>query len=408
MRRVLLLNNVPTPYFDPLFERLGREAGWELTVCYSALWNQAVGWEENSRAESRAHRTIVLDRRRPGLRARFGSWTAAAVALIEILLRERPDYLICYGYTLLPQMSALLWAIVTRTPFAMIGDANYYCEGSTGVKRVLKGLWLRGIARRAAALIAVGAAGRLFWESHGARAEQLFESPFAVDNEFFSREPEGRRAAAQSLRERWGLAGKTVFLFVGRLVRRKNVHLVIRAIRDLPDADLALVIAGGGEERAALESLAEADPRIVFAGIVAPPDLPALYTAADVLVLVAEQEPWGLVVNEAMASGLAVLAHRHCGAAVDLVDETNGARVHQFEVDEIKAAIRSIASDRERLRGMQDCSGQKIKKWTLERAACGIIRAVEESAPPPEPAPRLNGPSRPRPGSRHEIERREK
>lgn len=408
MRRVLLLNNVPTPYFDPLFERVGRESGWELTVCYSSSWNQAVGWEENSRAESKAHRTIILDRRRPGLRARFGSWVAAAAALIEILLRERPDYLICYGYTLLPQMSALLWAIATRTPFAIIGDANYYTDVSAGLKRALKRLWLRGITRRAAALIAVGAAGRLFWESYGARAGQLFESPFAVDNEFFTRDREGRIRAAQSLREQWRLAEKTVFLYVGRLVRRKNVHLVIRAIRELPDENLALVIAGAGEERAALESLAEGDPRIVFAGIIAPQDLPALYTAADALVLVADQEPWGLVVNEAMASGLAILAHRHCGAAVDLVDETNGARIHQFDVEEIKAAIRSMASDRKRLCAMQDCSGQKIKKRTLERAACGIIRAVEESAPPPAPKPCLNGRLSSRPGPRHGIERIEK
>ncbi|MFN0088097.1 MAG: glycosyltransferase family 4 protein [Blastocatellia bacterium] len=408
MRRVLLLNNVPTPYFDPLFELVGRESGWELTVCYSSAWNRAVGWEEKARDESGAHRTIILDRRRPRLRARFGSWAAAAAALVELLRRERPDYLICYGYTLLPQMSALLWAIATGTPFAVIGDANYYTDGAAGLKRALKRRWLRWITRRAAALIAVGAAARLFWESYGARADQLFESPFAVDNEFFIRDREGRMRAAEALRDRWQLAGKTVFLYVGRLVRRKNAHLVIRALRELPEPNLALVIAGAGEERAALESLAGGDPRIVFAGIIAPRDLPALYTAADALVLVADQEPWGLVINEAMASGLAVLAHRHCGAAVDLVDETNGAKIDQFDVGEIKAALRSMASDRDRLRRLQEGSRQKIKKWTLERAACGIIRAVEESAAPPQPEPRPSGRLNPRPGSRHEIERIEK
>ena len=148
MRRVLLLNNVPAPYFDPLFERVGREAGWELTVCYASSWNRAVGWEEAPQSETTAHRTILLDRRQPWLRARCGSWTAAAVALLGLLVRERPDYLLCYGYTLLPQTTALLWAIATRTPFAIAGDANYHCEVSTGVKRALKRAWLGWLARQ--------------------------------------------------------------------------------------------------------------------------------------------------------------------------------------------------------------------------------------------------------------------
>ncbi len=400
MRRVLLLNNVPAPYFDPLFERVGREAGWELTVCYASSWNRAVGWEEAPQSETTAHRTILLDRRQPWLRARCGSWTAAAVALLGLLVRERPDYLLCYGYTLLPQTTALLWAIATRTPFAIAGDANYHCEVSTGVKRALKRAWLGWLARRAAALIVVGAAGRRFWEACGARPAQLFESPFAVDNAFYARARGGPEARA--LREKWGLAGKTVFLYVGRLVRRKNVHLAVEALRGLPEPGAALVIAGAGEERATLEALAAGDPRIVFAGIVAPADLPALYAAADVLVLVAEQEPWGLVVNEAMAAGLAVVAHRHCGAAVDLVDAENGVKINHFDVDEIRDAFRRLAADPPELRRLQESSLQKIKKWTLDRAACGIIRAVEESAPPPKAASRSDRPDR------HEIESVEK
>ena len=162
------------------------------------------------------------------------------------------------------------------------------------------------------------------------------------------------------------------------------------------------MIAGAGEERATLEALAAGDPRIVFAGIVAPADLPALYAAADVLVLVAEQEPWGLVVNEAMAAGLAVVAHRHCGAAVDLVDAENGVKINHFDVDEIRDAFRRLAADPPELRRLQESSLQKIKKWTLDRAACGIIRAVEESAPPPKAASRSDRPDR------HEIESVEK
>jgi len=380
MRRVLLLNNVPAPYFDPLFEKIGEESGWRLTVCYSSDWNKDVGWLEKGAERQVAHRTIVLDRRNPWLKSKLGSSFAAAVALIKTLLSEKPDYLICYGYTLAPQLTTLLWAMTTVKPFALAGDANYYNDAAVGVKRLIKSAWLRLLARRAAVLIAVGSANRMFWESYGADAGKIFEARFAVNNDFFAAECEKRKEDAAQLRARLGLTGKTVFLFVGRLVRRKNVDLIIRAAQALNDDRVAVVIAGSGEERESLEELASGDPRIIFAGNLAPRDLPLYYALSDALVLPAAQEPWGLVINEAMASGLAVVAHRHCGAAVDLVAEDNGFALETFSVEELSGAMKIIASDPARLGSMQSRSLEKIKGWSIDVAAAGIIRAVESSA----------------------------
>jgi glycosyltransferase involved in cell wall biosynthesis len=142
------------------------------------------------------------------------------------------------------------------------------------------------------------------------------------------------------------------------------------------------VIAGAGEERAALEALARGESRVVFAGAVAPEQLPAYYAMADALVLPASREPWGLVVNEAMASGLAVIAHRHCGAALDLIGEDNGVLLDGFEVAELAAAMRSMLNDEARMRSMKYNSREKIKNWSIQGAACAMIRAVEESAVP--------------------------
>ncbi|MGH9855603.1 MAG: glycosyltransferase, partial [Blastocatellia bacterium] len=184
---------------------------------------------------------------------------------------------------------------------------------------------------------------------------------------------------AARLRSQLGLTGETVFLFVGRLVRRKNVDLIIRAARQLNDDRIAIVIAGSGEEKLALEELADGDPRIVFAGNVPPDELPLYYAISNVLVLPATQEPWGLVINEAMASGLAVIAHRHCGAALDLVAPDNGVALETSSVDELARAMRLIASDRSLLHSMQACSQAKIRGWSIDAAARGIIRAVDRS-----------------------------
>src|SRR5262249_26544054 len=115
---------------------------------------------------------------------------------------------------------------------------------------------------------------------------------------------------------------------------------------------------------------------------VPPADLPLYYAMADVLVLAAQSEPWGLVVNEAMASGLAVIAHRHCGATLDLVAPDNGVVLEGFSEDELGSAMQVVAADRERLSRLKARSQEKIASWSIAGAARGIVRAVEESSRP--------------------------
>jgi glycosyltransferase involved in cell wall biosynthesis len=376
--RVLLLNNVPTLYFDPLFEKIRRNSGWQLTVCYSSAWNNQVGWEESK--FERHGTAIILDQRRPWLKKRLGSLTAAAVSLAGILTRQSPDYLICYGYTLKPQLVALLWAMLTNKPFAVIGDSNIYCDHAAMIKRIIKRLWLNLVTWRASALITLGSTNRRFWLSYGAQPEQLFESRFAVDIDFFERACLERRDEARALRARLGLTEKIVFLFAGRLVKRKNVESIIKAVLRLDDNRMALIIAGGGGEFTSLKAVGRGDRRIIFTGPVAPTELPLYYTLSDILVLPAAREPWGLVINEAMACGLGVIAHRHCGATVDLVGNDNGIVLNTFSIDELAEALKTIIVHESLLGSMQKRSREKIANWSIDAAALDLIRAVESSS----------------------------
>jgi glycosyltransferase involved in cell wall biosynthesis len=382
MKRVLLLNNIPAPYFTPLFEQVAEDSGWDLTVAYNSSWNSSAGWASGAPETSSRHETIILDRQRPRLTSTIGSNNSAAIALANHVIRNKPDYLICYGYTQAPQALAIEWANVTSTPFAISGDANCYLDTLTGVKRIAKTSWLRHVVRSAAALITIGSANRLFWESYGATPEQLFEARFAVDNDFYAEKVVERRPEAVELRRRLGLNDGVVFLSVGRLVQRKGIDLMIRAARSMPGEAIGVVVAGDGEERATLEAIAEGDNRIVFAGRVSPGELPVYYAMADVLVLAAQSEPWGLVINEAMASGLAIIAHRHCGATLDLVGPDNGVVLEGLSERELAGGMQFVASDLDRLSRMKIRSQEKIAGWSIAGAARGIVRAVEESSRP--------------------------
>jgi glycosyltransferase involved in cell wall biosynthesis len=373
MKRVLLLNNLPAPYFVPLFRRLDEVADWRLTICYATEWKSDLGWPEELTKEGKAPRTIYLDQTKTSawLPAGLSGGTVGTVLrMLTVLRRERPDYLICYGYT--PLLSAML----TGVSFALIGDANIYCDQARGLRRMAKRFWLQLLTRKAAAIMTIGRANRRFWQSYGARDERLFPVPFTVDNGYFAQQAEARRSEAVARRDLLGLTGRIVFLYVGRLVARKNIDLLIDSIHQLDEERMALVIVGLGPERGALERRAAGDRRIHFAGGVTPDELPLYYAMSDVLVLVARDEPWGLVINEAMASGLAIIAHRHCGATSDLVSNANGIVLESHTSGELADAMRRLA----------DNPRHRIADWSIEATVAGIVSAVEASdqQPPQE------------------------
>jgi glycosyltransferase involved in cell wall biosynthesis len=379
MKKVLLLSNIPSPYLTPLFNKLARKPDWKLDTCYVSSWGENVGWPEAPVQQYGVSESAILDKRFPSLR-KYSIQLAATIALLERILRKRPDYLIIYGYTRLPQLAALGWCLLTKLPFAIAGDATYYADKASGIRRLLKKLWLGVISKRAAAIITVGKASTMFWEVYGACSEKIFNAPFAVDNDFFAAESQKKKSEAAIFRRQNGWHGKTIFLYVGRLIKRKNVDLLIRAIQQLGDENVLALIVGQGEEQIALEALALGDRRIYFAGSASQTELPFFYALADVLVLPSQAEPWGLVVNEAMACGLAVVTHWQCGAAIDLVTTANGILLRSFTVEELTAALKLIASNGEKLRRMQERSREKIVSWSFDNAASSIERAVETSA----------------------------
>lgn len=105
------------------------------------------------------------------------------------------------------------------------------------------------------------------------------------------------------------------FLFVGRLAKEKNLKLLIEVFAQLPH--LTLTIIGEGKEKSSLQSLASRNVKIL--GHVPNSLLPQYYQQHDIFVLPSLQEPWGLVVEEALFYGLPVIASNRVGCAIDLI-----------------------------------------------------------------------------------------
>jgi glycosyltransferase involved in cell wall biosynthesis len=154
-----------------------------------------------------------------------------------------------------------------------------------------------------------------------------------------------------SLRGAYGLENTVIFLHVGRLAAEKGVdrivHAFARARESLPAGAARLIIAGAGPAEEALRILA--GPDVLFLGVLdRQRALPRLYASADVFLFSSLTETLGLVVLEAMSSGLPVIATPAGGVADHLRDEVNGIAVPPTDVDAMAKAIVALTLDPER------------------------------------------------------------
>ena len=153
---------------------------------------------------------------------------------------------------------------------------------------------------------------------------------------------------SQELRVKLGIDDAFTFLYVGRLAAEKGVDVVMEAYRraesQLPHGAARLVVAGAGPEEKRLR--ATAPPGTVFLGFLErDAALPALYASSDAFAFASTTETLGLVVLEAMASGLSVIAAPAGGVAEHLRDGENGIAYPANDVDACAAAMVRLATD---------------------------------------------------------------
>jgi glycosyltransferase involved in cell wall biosynthesis len=203
------------------------------------------------------------------------------------------------------------------------------------------------LLRQYSAYLAIGSANREFYRFHHCPENRIFWAPYAVDNDYFSAQAVARTGRRSELRAAFGIPpGGLVFLFAGKLEEKKHPLDLLEAVFRLPE-DLRMqahvLVAGDGPLRGECERFArERKLSVTFAGFLNQSRLPDAYAAADVLVLPSDAgETWGLVVNEAMASGRSAAVSRAAGCCADL--EVEGETGHSFALHDVQRLANILA-----------------------------------------------------------------
>jgi glycosyltransferase involved in cell wall biosynthesis len=243
-----------------------------------------------------------------------------------------------------------------------------------GLRGWLKRRYINWILKHCSAFLAIGSENQKYYLDRGVENHQIFMTPYAIDNESFILNSNSFELISSDFKSGLGISSEQkIILFVGKLIPRKRPDIIIKALNKIDwkgNTKPALVFVGDGEMREELVKLA---PAAIFLGFKNQSELPAIYNIADVLILPSQREPWGLVVNEAMACATAIIASDEVGCATDLLNNGCGK---VFPSGDVSALANSIVYCIKNSDTMGKISQITIKKWGFSEDIIGLKEAI--------------------------------
>lgn len=312
-----LLTNIIAPYRLPIYRYLGER--FRVTVIISGreenrdFWGRRFVREENYRLTRAWGFKIKLPRKKEGRLFDY-RYLHINPGYLAKLFHIRPDAVLSHemGFRTL---AALAYGTLFHKPVWVGWEGTMHTEKETGWwKTVVRRL----IARWCKRWVSYGETSTEYLLSLGIGRDSILQVQNCVDERLFTRPDTGPLLA---------VSPKPVLLYVGQLVARKGVrHLLTAAAKIQSEGYVfSLLLVGTGPEHDELTSLARqlGLQNVHFHPPVEPEAMAGIYKSADLLVFPTLEDVWGLVVNEALWSGLPVLCSRYAGCARELLPPQN-------------------------------------------------------------------------------------
>jgi glycosyltransferase involved in cell wall biosynthesis len=391
--RLAYLVSHPIQYQTPLLRRIAQEPDIELTVFFGSDFSvrgyQDVGFGVDVKWDVPlldGYRHVFL----PALKddgtqtvtrpLNYGIWSA---------LRGNSkdagyDVLWLHGYAMINALQGMVAAKSLGIPVLIRGDMWLRDRPRSRLKLLLKRLAFQILRQFVSGVLTVGQLNDEYWQHHLGDGIPRFLMPYAVDNEYFQRCSHAARTTREHLLLELGLeSGRPVILFASKLQERKHCGDLIEAygilMSEISGAPPYLVIVGDGEERTALEEQVKAAglKDVRFCGFRNQSELPRFFDLATVFVLPARHEPWGLIVNEAMNAGRAVILTDDVGCQPDLIrDGVEGFVYPVRDVTALAEVLKKVLTTPGMAERMGQSARNRIDTWSFEEDVAALRSAV--------------------------------
>lgn len=354
-------------YQTPLYQALSRRALVDLDVAFFSLqgarpyrdpdFGVTVAWDIDLLS---GYHSTLLERHS---RRDMARWLFALTNWLR-----RQDIVVIHGHSNPDMLLATAVCRALSVPYLLRGESHPE-TAAIGMRRLARHVLASFTVSGAAGALPIGQRNAAFYDRYGTIPH--FNAPYSVDNDRFRAASDAMRPLRTERLKSLGLdPSRPTAIFSGKLTPRKRPFDAVRAIERCKD-ELNLLILGTGPLQDEVRRF-ESQLPIRCLGFINQTDLPGWYASGDILVLPAEKEPWGLVVNEGMACGLVPVVSEAVGCAPDLVNGI-GEIVPVGNIDELAGALsrasRGACASRERIQ-------QRLRHYTILETARGYEQAA--------------------------------
>ena len=291
-----------------------------------------------------------------------------------------PDIILAPATAFPEGMAAVHYRNVYKKRVVMMDDAWEYSDCRGLITR-----WVKQLIHQNIDAAFIPSPSHLnYYIKRGFPKERIVFGVDVVDNEYFRSKAEIVRAECIKIRREKNLP-ENYFLFVGRFLPRKGLDNLIIAYKKYyfssNNEPWSLVLVGSGTYLPTIQKNIRDIPGIIYSGPQFGNDLVVYYSLAKTLIVPSFIDPWGLVINEAMASGIPILASHGCGASRTLIREgQNGWTFDPFDTGNLADLMIRVASlPKNEITAMGKKSQDIIGEWSLDRFLSGVLKAISLS-----------------------------
>jgi glycosyltransferase involved in cell wall biosynthesis len=355
--KIVLVTNGPAPYRIPALNKAAATPGIRLHVIFCCKREPNRGWN----LPSIEFDCTYLRERITTVRGRYIHNNPDVLAALR---RQAPDVVITDGFNP-THLYAFAYSWLKRLKHVTMTDGTFDSEMAlSGVHRAVR----RFVYARSHAFVSAAMGGKKLYESYGIAGDRCFRACLCVKNSDFGHEGAHQNAPFD-------------FIFCGRIEPVKAplfaLDVALEAARRLSRKVKILFVGSGSQEQQVRDQAARYSDLLEtkFHGFARQDELPALYRSARVFLFPSLTDPWGVVANEACASGLPVLVSPHAGVAGELVLDGENGYVCALDVKLWAERAIVLLTRPDLYHDFSERSRLLVSDFTFDDAARGIVTA---------------------------------
>lgn len=356
--KLAVLSNSPGPNQAQYFDELAKIPEIDLTVYYCAKRN--IKWQGTDICKL-SHDARFMVNLNPWAETREYLHCNPSALLLAFL--KQYDLIMIQGYSYPTALATMLACVIFKKPFVFWGEM--IDRNPRPITVPIKQYIVWPCFYRAQAVLTMGQSGVQSFQKIGVEAKRIYEVPYSCNLEDYLNVQ--RNLNHSNYRRKR-------ILLIAQLIKRKRVDIALKAFLSLSERyrDWDMVICGDGPCRVELEGMVgtKEKDRVMFKGFVAKEEQPKIYADSDIFLLTSVQDGWGMVITEAMASGLPVVSTYMVASAKALLeDQVGGLLIKPNSVAETIRALETLMEDEESRVYMGKCSREKSRECDSREVA---------------------------------------